>query len=122
MANPARRKGTAGENGVIDYLRRRGWPYAERRALGGSKDRGDVAGIAGVVLEVKNCAKWQPAAWLAEAAAEQANDNAVLSAVVVKKRGTTDAGQWYALLTFRQLCDLLAAAGYRGQHHEGDAA
>jgi hypothetical protein len=113
MANPSKRKGTSAESAVVTYLHKRGWLHAERRALAGNADRGDIAGVAGVMLEVKSCAKHDLAGWLAEAATEQANAGAHIGAVVAKKRGTTDPAQWYALLTFRQLCDLLAAAGYR---------
>jgi hypothetical protein len=114
MVNRSKAKGSLAERLVCEYLIRRGWPAAERRALAGSQDRGDVAGIPGVMLEVKSCKTIDLAGWLAEAKVEQANAGATIGAVVAKKRGTTDPGDWYALLTFRQLCDLLAAAGYRG--------
>jgi hypothetical protein len=117
VANPSRRKGTVAENGVVDYFRKRGWPHAERRALAGTKDRGDLAGVHGiagaVVVEVKNCARLEPG-WLDEVAREQANAEAVLGVVVAKRRGRGNPGEWVAMLTLRQLCDLLAAAGYRG--------
>lgn len=113
MTNRSKARGTAAETAVVAYLQRRGWPHAERRALAGNLDRGDVAGVAGVVLEVKNCAKHDLAGWTAEAKVEQANAGATIGAVVAKKRGTTDPGEFYAVLPFRQLCDLLAAAGYR---------
>jgi hypothetical protein len=112
--NPSKARGTAAETAVVNYLRRRGWQWAERRALAGRADLGDITGLPGVVLEVKSCKTFDLSGWLAEAQTEQANAGAYIGAVVAKKRGTTDPGQWYALLTFRQLCDLLAAAGYRG--------
>ena len=113
MANPSKAKGTAAESAVVSYLKRRAWPFAERRALNGNLDRGDIAGIAGVVLEVKSCRSIDLAGWMAEAQVEKTNDGATIGAVVAKKRGTTDPGEWYAVLPFRELCDLLAAAGYR---------
>lgn len=113
MSNPSKRKGTSAETAVVTYLQKRGWRHAERRALAGNQDRGDIAGIAGVMLEVKNCNRHDLAGWTAEAKAEQANAGATVGAVVAKKRGTTDPGDFYAVLPFRQLCDLLAAAGYR---------
>lgn len=109
----SKRKGTAAETAVVGYLRERGWPHAERRALAGARDRGDVAGIAGCVLEVKSCARMEPAAWLDEAAAERANDGAAVGAVIAKRRGTSDPARWYALLTVEQLADLLISAGYQ---------
>lgn len=114
MSNPSKQKGTAAESAVVAYLRTRGWPHAERRALSGNQDRGDIAGVVGVTLEVKNCKSIDLAGWLREAQQEQANNGDHIGAVVAKRRGTTNPADWYALLTFRQLCDLLAAAGYRG--------
>jgi hypothetical protein len=111
--NRSKAKGTAAETAVVGYLQRRGWLHAERRALAGVLDKGDVAGIAGIVLEVKSCREHDLAGWLKEAAVEQRNAGAHVGAVVAKKRGSTDPAEWYALLTFQQLCDLLAAAGYR---------
>lgn len=113
MANPSKRKGTAAETAVVEYLKGRGWIHAERRALAGSLDKGDVAGVVGVCLEVKSCKTMDLAGWLREVEAEQANAGAHVGAVVAKKRGTTNPADWYAVLTFRQLVDLLAAAGYR---------
>lgn len=116
MSNPAKRKGTAAENGVVSYFRLRGWPFAERRALAGTRDRGDLAGIRGIagacVVEVKNCAALSPS-WLDEMRVEQVNDAAALGIVVAKRRGKGDPAEWVAMTSLRQMCDLLAAAGYR---------
>ena len=49
----AKRKGPAFEGQVVSYLREHGFPQAERRVMGGSRDRGDVAGVPGWVLELK---------------------------------------------------------------------
>jgi hypothetical protein len=126
MSNPSKRRGTAAETAVVDYLRRRGWPHAERRALAGNKDKGDIAGIAGVVCEVKSTKTLDLSGWLREVETEKENANAHLGFVVAKKRGTTDPDAWYAVLTFGQLVTLLAAAGYRGtwatEHGEDGAA
>jgi len=117
MVNRSKAKGTAAESAVVAELVRRGWPHAERRTLSGSYDKGDVAGVYGIagaaVIEVKNEKAHDLAGWLAEALTEQRNANAAVGAVVAKKRGTTNVSDWYAVLTFGQLCDLLAAAGYR---------
>jgi hypothetical protein len=113
MSNPSKQKGTAAETAVVGYLRSRGWLHAERRALSGTQDRGDIAGVVGVTLEVKNCKTIDLAGWLKEAQAEQANNGDHVGAVIAKRRGTTNPADWYALMTVRQLCDLLAAAGYR---------
>jgi hypothetical protein len=106
----ARRKGTSAETAAVDYLRGQGFPHAERRALGGNKDRGDIAGIIGTVIEVKNCKTLDLAGWLRELEAEMANDGAVYGAVVHKRRGTSDVGRWYATMPVSALVVLLRAA------------
>jgi hypothetical protein len=112
MANPQKAKGSSAERAVVDYLRAHGFPHAERRLAGSSKDRGDIAGMPGVVVEVKNCERTNLAGWLAEAEVGQANDRADYGVVWHKRRGRGDAGQWYATLPAAQLVQLLRQAGY----------
>lgn len=114
----SKRKGTAAESAVVAWLRDHGWPSAERRALSGSNDRGDIAGVAGIVLEVKACREMDLAGWCKEAEAERTNDGADHGIVIAKKRGTTDVGQWYAILPVEQMAALLDAAGYCNRQGE----
>jgi hypothetical protein len=86
MTNPSKTKGTAFETAVVDFLRVNGFPYAERRALRGTHDAGDVAGVVGWVLEVKNCRTLDLGPWMNEAHQEAANDGASRYAVVHKRR------------------------------------
>lgn len=113
MTNRSKRIGTSFENAVVDYLRVNGWIHAERRALAGSKDRGDVAGIAGVCLEVKNTARLELAKFVDESLAEKENAQAKVGAVWMKRRGRASAGSGYVVLTGEQFVQLLAEAGYR---------
>lgn len=76
-------KGTKAESDCVKYLRER-WPAAERRALAGTKDRGDIAGIPKTVGEVKAAAQLRIAAWQQEALAEMANAEADNCFLVVK--------------------------------------
>ena len=108
----SKRKGTAWETTVVEHLRTRGVPHAERRALGGSKDRGDIAGIPGVVLELKSAARHELAAWVDEAEAERVNDRADVAAVWVKRRGKSSPAAGFVILTGDGLLRLLTAAGY----------
>ena len=105
----ARQKGTAAETAVVNYLRPE-FPHVERRALNGNKDRGDVAGIIGTVLEVKNCKTLDLAGWVRELEVEMGNDGADFGAVVHKKRGTTNPADWYATMPVSVLVTLLKAA------------
>lgn len=100
MVNKPKQKGTAGESAVVSFLRTQGFPHAERLALQGSADRGDITGIPGIVIEVKACQEYAFNAWLREARVERDNAGADFGLVVAKPRmvGTTRTGQWYALM------------------------
>lgn len=99
----AKQKGTAAEREVVNYLRQ-WWPAAERRALSGNKDKGDVAGIPGVVIEVKAAVRQTLAAWQRETLAERRNADAELCMLVVK-RPYKAAPQWDAYLPIKQFGD-----------------
>jgi hypothetical protein len=103
----SKRKGTQFESAVVGYLKEHGFPYAERRALRGTRDAGDVAGVVGWVLEVKNCRQLDLGPWLTEAHAEAANDGVSRFAVVHKRRqhGTAEA---FVTMPLRLFADLLA--------------
>lgn len=100
MVNKPKQKGTAAESAVVSFLRTVGFPYAERLALQGGKDRGDITGIPGIVVEVKACQEYTFSSWLAEAEVERDNAKADFGFVVAKPRlvGTARTGQWYALM------------------------
>lgn len=112
MTNRSKAKGSDAERAVVEHLRAHGFPHAERRLAGATKDRGDIAGVPGVVIEVKNCERTELGAWVDEAVLEQANDGADYGLVWHKRRGRGDAGAWYATLPAAQLVRLLRQAGY----------
>lgn len=107
-----RAKGTAAETAVVNYLKAHGFPHAERRALHGTADKGDITGCGPVVFEVKNHKTLDLAGWVKELETEMLNAKVDVGAVVAKKRGTTDPGEWYAVLPFRVLVGLLIEAGH----------
>lgn len=97
--NAAKDKGTQAETAVVNYLRPNGFPEAERRALRGTRDAGDVAGILAVVIEVKNHADRQRLAeWMAELAAEMEEAGAEVGAVWHKRRGKGSPADWYVTM------------------------
>jgi hypothetical protein len=105
-------KGRNAETAVVEYMRANGWPIAERRRLAGVADMGDVAGVHGVVLEVKAEKRIVLASYMDELAAEIMNAERTygyphIGAAVVKRRGTLNAGEWYAVLPFREYLALL---------------
>lgn len=109
----SKRKGTAWESAIAEFLRDRGWPNAERRSLAGKNDRGDIAGVVGIVIEAKSAARVELAAWLDEAAREAVNDRARHGVVWFKRRGKTSAGDGFVLMDGETFAALLAEAGYR---------
>jgi Holliday junction resolvase len=108
----SKQKGTAAETAVVRYLQEHGFPYAERRALHGNLDKGDITGCGPIVFEVKDHAKITIPAWLKELEEEVANAKAEAGAVVAKKRGTLKVGEWYAIMPVSALVKLLKEAGY----------
>lgn len=108
----SKQKGTAAETAVVRYLQEHGFPYAERRALHGNLDKGDITGCGPIVFEVKDHAKITIPAWLKELEEEVTNAKAEAGAVVAKKRGTLKVGEWYAIMPVSALIKLLKEAGY----------
>jgi len=108
----SKQKGTSAETAVVNWLVSKGRKHVERRTLNGSNDRGDIAGIPLVVLEVKNCVKMELSAWLKELDVEMHNDKADTGVVIHKKKGTTDVGLWYATMPVDVWYKLLGEAGY----------
>ncbi len=107
----ARAKGTAWETAVCNYLRILGWPHVERRALNGAKDRGDLAGIPGLVVECKSANKVELAGWLDEANCERDNDGADLGVVWFKRRKKASPGNGFVLMDGDTFVRLLKEAG-----------
>lgn len=110
MTSKSKAKGSAWERAIVDYLRTVGWPFAERRLAGSAKDRGDIAGVVGVVVEAKNAARTDLAGWLDEADLERANDGAWLGVVWHKRRGKASAADGYVTMSGAQFTTLLARA------------
>jgi len=110
MTSRNKAKGSAWERAIVEHLRAAGWPYAERRLAGAAKDRGDIAGVVGVVIEAKNAARLDLAGWTAEAETERVNDNAWLGVVWHKRRGRASAADGYVTMTGAQFTALLAKA------------
>jgi Holliday junction resolvase len=113
VSNPQKRKGDAAERNVAAWLAAHGFSYAERAyGAGRPDDVGDIDGIPGVVVEVKNHKTITIPAWLHELDVEMFNANARHGAVIAKRRGSTDVGDWYALMPVEGWARLLVEAGY----------
>lgn len=96
--------GTVAESAVVAYLRAHGWPSAERRALAGAQDLGDITGTPGIVWEIKGGKAAESASdgliedWLAETVRECENARAELGVLVTKRPGygPARAASWWA--------------------------
>jgi hypothetical protein len=93
----AKAKGAGAERDVVKYLKE--WfPYVDRRLAGATLDKGDISGIPGVTIEIKNHAKMDLAGWTEELLVEMANDKAWTGVVAQAK------GQGVTLGIGMQLC------------------
>ncbi len=111
MANPSKVRGTRFESAIVDFLLPF-FPHAERRTLNGAKDKGDIAGIPGVVIESKSANRLQLAEWLKEAQAEATNANARIGVVWAHRKGKASAGDGYVLMDGHTFAYLLKEAGW----------
>ena len=110
MANRAKQKGTLGESLVAAYLVDQGFGACERRALNGSTDKGDIAGITNVCIEVKRANRIELGSWLNELDVEMRNANARFGAVWAWRRGKASPADWYVVMPGHVFADLLREA------------
>lgn len=113
MANPNKAKGTRAETSVVNFLNEEDGVHAQRRALSGSNDCGDVEVVVDnglhFALEVKtgkqtaNPSRTQLEEWLRQAKVESENSGLPCHLVVVRYR--------------RKLCDAdVYSVGIPRQH------
>lgn len=107
MASSEKRKGNAAERAVVDYLRRQGFTQARRIQSGTRHDVGDIDGVPGFAIEVKNHARLDLAGWVNQLVAEMDAKGVENGVVIAKKRGTTDPGEWYAITPLRLWAKML---------------
>lgn len=114
----AKTAGARFERAIADYL---GAALADdridRRPKTGAKDRGDIGGLRlhggqRLVVECKDCARPNLAAWTAEAHTEAGNDDALTGIVVHKRQGVGEPGRQWVSMTLDDLLALLT-----GQRH-----
>jgi len=118
VSNPSKAKGTAAESAVVKLAQSFGLA-AERRALAGAADQGDVWIDGGrIVAEVKSRRKWwtwtEVDKWMREAEKEALQSPKCDAAVLVVKRpgsGAARAGDWFAWITVSDLNFIAAPKG-----------
>lgn len=110
--------GTHGATAVVRYLRTAGFPQAERRALHGHTDLGDITGTPGICWQSK-VGKYAKAAsdnliaaWLDECMAQTVNAGADVGVLVVARAGIgeANAGRWWGIMPGWQYARLAVRA------------
>lgn len=113
MTNRSKQKGTAFERAIADYLALvLDDDRIDRRVLTGGNDRGDITGVRAygqrVAIECKSYGgRLEPVAWTTEAHTAARNDDALMGAVIAKRRGTTSPGRQWVLMTVDDFIALL---------------
>jgi len=102
----SKRTGTQWETDVVRYLRERGYQDAERRALSGISDKGDIINAGPYTWECKNTATIDLAGGIEETKVETRNAGTRYGFLIVKRR-RKPVSEGYAVMTLAQLCDLL---------------
>jgi len=110
----AKQKGTSAETALVKYLQANGFPLAERRALTGQFDQGDVTGTSCLAWEVKNHKKYSISEWIKETEVERINAKADFGILVVKPVGVgiSRPEDFWAIMPLAFIVDLLREAGY----------
>ena len=113
-----KRKGARFESDVATFLAARTGLPVERRHLAGADDRGDLSGVSVAgrpcVVECKNTAALDLAGHLREAEVERDNAGAAFGVVVQKRRGVSDAGSAFVIMTLETFADIVNAAQVGG--------
>jgi len=98
--------GTRCETAVVRYLQASGWPSAERRALRGAADAGDITGTPGICWSVKGGTAARTASdttvdrWLTELAGQCVHAAADVGVLVMQRAGygPARAESWTAVM------------------------
>jgi len=111
---PSHAKGTRAESAVVSFFQDQGRANVERRALQGTRDRGDIAGFPKIVWEVKAGSRLEIPRWLGETEVERVNAAADFGFLIVKPKGIGDTrvGDWWNIARLSDQFRLLELAGY----------
>ena len=110
--NKGKKQGTFHETNCVNWFKANGWRYARRITMKGRRDEGDIRLADGVpvVIEAKNEKTITNGTYIKELDAECVNAGYDQGVVIIKRRGTTDVGQYYALTTVERWNDLARRA------------
>ena len=125
MVNRPKQLGTKHESDIVNWLKAHGWPWAHRRTQKGSADEGDVCLSERIpfTIEAKNSKRSTDRAaigtWIRELEAEVTAVGDEAGAVVHKRRGTTDVGEYVVIMPVKYL-NLLLRRVYEGAEIVGE--
>ena len=108
MANPSKKKGTAFESAVAEYLRGT-FPHVARLPLSGARDPGDLGGVPHFAISCKNCKQMALAEWMDGAERAQGN-TAQRHAAVIHKRVRRGIGDAYVTMSLHDWAYLVDEA------------
>lgn len=117
----AKEAGSRHERSIADCLAATVSDFIDRRVKTGGADKGDIASVRTadgrrMVIECKDYGgKFEVGTWLKEASIERENDDAAASAVVAKRRGTTDPLDQVVFMEMRDLIVLLGGDPSHGE-------
>lgn len=120
MSNKNKQKGTSFETMIKRYLNENGFPDAERTALKGGADTGDINGVKNrhsgrnAIFQCKNQRTFQLSQWLDDTVEQAKNKGDAVPTLVVKRpnKGVNALGDSYVVMRLSDLVDLLKEAGY----------
>jgi hypothetical protein len=105
VVNKPKIAGTNWETAVVRFLMDHGYPRAERRALSGGLDKGDIIN-ATHTWECKAEKSIDLAGGIKETEQERINAGTEFGFLIIKRR-QKPAGEAYAVMTLKQLCEIL---------------
>lgn len=109
----AKQVGARFERQIADYLAANLDDRIDRRVKTGAKDCGDIANVRDshnrrICIEAKDYGgKLNLPQWTKEAHTEADNDGAEIGIVIAKRRGTTNPGKQWVVMTVNDLIQLL---------------
>jgi len=104
----SKQKGTLAETAVAEFLKHT-FPAVERRTLSGANDKGDIAGVPGCVIEVKNQRTYKIQEWMKETETERLNAQEELGVLIIKPNGmgVSKVKDWFCVVNLETLAKII---------------
>ena len=106
MTSPQKRKGHAAERAVVKWLRTFGIK-ADRVQAGRQDDRGDIDGLPGIIIEVKDRKTHNFNEYFMQLRRQISNADAFTGIIILKRPGKTDVADWIACMPAYEWINLI---------------